>query len=452
MIIPLNTWFQGITAVWFLSAPLATAEDKGVSLFDFEAERHQDQWTAAGTAAAAQVASTALEGPPTDGVKEKCMTIKTTDGGMVYSRPGLVPADWRTHPALRLHLHRPASQKDKRLILDVMALDDDGTGQLWRRLDLAPFTGWARIDMPLRFFGPGDGRILRWDGVRRFGLRVVGAAEFSVDSISLLPPGSGPAALLDANELSGIAFGKPAADTLKHEKGFLLLTDVPGVDFKPLVREMEEVVARVASWLPLGDADPGDPPVLVIFSTEDAYRGFAPRYAAAIKRELAPPQSAGFTINGIATAFWDPSQGLRRPTFLHEFVHSLVEKRMQLPNRSEWFQEAVANHLQQQLRPMKEYPPMITKAVLDPAFQVPLPQLCNGQPISTNQYWQCFTLFDLFLSDPTMRDRLPQLIDAFRKAGNTDLGPHLEPIFATDWKTLDTRWRAFTLGRFAPQQ
>ena len=452
MIIPLNTWFQGITAVWFLSAPLATAEDKGVSLFDFEAEGVQEQWTAAGTAAATQVASTALECAPTDGVKEKCMTIKTTHGGMVYSKPGLVPADWRMHPALRLHLHRPASQKEKRLILDVMALDDDGTGQLWRRLDLAPFTGWARIDMPLRFFGPGDGRILRWDGVRRFGLRVVGAAEFSVDSISLLPPGSGPAALLDANELSGIAFGKPAADTLKHEKGFLLLTDVPGVDFKPLVREMEEVVARVASWLPLGDADPGELPVLLIFSTEDAYRGFAPRYAAAIKRELAPPQSAGFTINGIATAFWDPSQGLRRPTFLHEFVHSLVEKRMQLPNRSEWFQEAVANHLQQQLRPMKEYPPMITKAVLDPAFQVPLPQLCNGQPISTNQYWQCFTLFDLFLSDPTMRDRLPQLIDAFRKAGNTDLGPHLEPIFATDWKTLDTRWRAFTLGRFAPQQ
>jgi hypothetical protein len=449
MMITMTSRFQVIAAVWLLSSPLVTAEGEVVTLFDFEGEGLQEQWTAAGTAAAAQVASTTLEGAPTDGVKEKCMTIKTTDGGMVYSRPGLFPADWRTHPALRLHLHRPASQKEKRLILDVMALDDEGIGQLWRRLDLEPFTGWACIDMPLRFFGPGDGRILRWDGIRRFGLRVVGAAEFSVDSISLLPPGSGPTALLDANELSGIAFGKPAGDFLKHEKGFLLLTDVQEVDFKPLIREMEDAVARVATWLPLGDADPSDLPVLVIFSKEDGYRDFATRYAAAIMREIARPQSDGYTINGIATAFWDPSQGLRRPTFLHEFVHSLVEKHIQLPNRSEWFQEAVANYLQYQFRPMKEYPPMITKAVVNRDFQIPLPQLCNGQPISTNQYWQCFTLFDLFVSDPTMRERLPQLIDAFRKTGNTDLGPHLEPIFATDWKTLDTRWRAFTLGRFA---
>ena len=48
-----------------------------------------------------------------------------------------------------------------------------------------------------------------------------------------------------------------------------------------------------------------------------------------------------------------------------------------------------------------------------------------------------------------MREKLPQLIGAFRKAGNTDLGPRLGPILATDWKTLETRWRAFTLGRYA---
>lgn len=443
-------FFPIVVVCLALAATARAAEPAPVSLFDFDSGSFRDEWSAAGSATAALADSTDLEGSATDGVKGTCLTIKTTAGGMVYSKPGKVPADWRAHPALRFHLHRPASQKDTRLVLDVMALDDDGTGQLWRRLDLDPFTGWARIDMPLRFFGPGDGRILRWDGVRRFGLRVAGAAEFSVDSISLLPPGSGPAAVLDANELSMLAFGQPAAATLKHDRDFLLLTDVPEVDFKPLVAEMEQVVARVASWLPLGDADSGDPPALVVFSKEDVYRGFAPRYAAAIKREAAPPQSGGFTINAIATSYWDPAQGLKRPTYLHEFVHSLVEKRLRLPNRSEWFQEAIANHLQLQFRPMAEYPPMITKAVLDPAFQVPLPQLCNGQPVSINHYWQCFTLLDLFLSDPAMREKLPQLIDAFRKAGNTDLGPHLGPVLATDWKTLETRWRAFTLGRYAP--
>jgi hypothetical protein len=32
---------------------------------------------------------------------------------------------------------------------------------------------------------------------------------------------------------------------------------------------------------------------------------------------------------------------------------------------------------------------------------------------------------------------------AVAKCGSTDLGPHLQPIFATDWPGLSADWKAF---------
>lgn len=54
---------------------------------------------------------------------------------------------------------------------------------------------------------------------------------------------------------------------------------------------------------------------------------------------------------------------------------------------------------------------------------------------------------ELLLTDPAARARLPALVAAFRQAGNTNLEPHLGPVLASDWPTLEARWKAFCLGR-----
>ncbi|MCX6875883.1 MAG: hypothetical protein NTW21_19040 [Verrucomicrobia bacterium] len=428
--------------------PLAAANQSGpLAVFDFEADDADAEWAVLGPVTVSHAEVAALDGTPIEGVGGRCLKLKTEGGGMAYCLPGKVPGDWSAHGAIRLFLHRGADQQDKRLVIDVMATDDDGKGQLWRRLDL-DFTGWARVDMPLRYFGPGDGRLIRWNEVRRLGVRFGGPSEVSIDSVALLPAGEGLGNRVTTDELSRFAFGKPAAETTVGTGRFVVLSDVKDVAFAPLEQDLGEVLRLLHSWLPMEECA-ADPPTLLVFANEAEYRAFPPRYAAAIKREIGPPQSCGFTIDGISAGFWDSAQGLQRPTFLHEFAHSAIEKQLRLPNRSEWFQEALANLIQTRFRPQPGLAEQITTAITNPAYQIPLRQLCNGQPVPLAHYWQTFTLMDLLLTDPALRPRLPDLVAAFRKAGSTDLAPHLGPVLGTDWQQLETRWKAFCLGRYA---
>ena len=66
-------------------------------------------------------------------------------------------------------------------------------------------------------------------------------------------------------------------------------------------------------------------------------------------------------------------------------------------------------------------------------FHMPLSELCNGRRIPMKRYWQAMTVIETLRSNDSYRRRLPELLDAFRKAGSSDLNPHIEPILGADW-------------------
>ena len=261
----------------------------------------------------------------------------------------------------------------------------------------------------------------------------------AVDGIALVAPGpGGPTSTVGADELSALAWGRPLAETRVHEGSFVLLSDVPHAEIAPLAADLARVESMLSECLPPGDAA-AEPPVLMVFRDEAAYRGFVPRWAGRFRREATPPMSDGYTMLGVALGHWDPAQGVRRPTFIHEFVHSVLEKRHGLPNRSEWFQEGMANRIQARMRPQPGLPAQVAAALSNPSMRVPWPTLCNGQPVEIRHYWQTLVLSETLLSDPALSARLPRLIEAFRKAGGTDLAPHLGPVMGLDWESLGQR-------------
>jgi hypothetical protein len=419
-----------------------------MALFDFENPDLQSEWSAQGDLQAMRVDTSTLNPPASGAVSGGAIQVTGKPGSFFFCKPGKVHGDWGAYGLLRFHAYRPADQAGKSLKLRIMVMDDDGVGQMFRDQVIESAGEWQAIDMPLRHFGQGSGRLIRWEQVRRLAFVPLEEGTVAIDSISLEPGPNGETARLSEEDLSQLAFGKPAEQTLIHNDGFILMTDVVGVDFSPLYAEMVETIERVGSWLPLQEA-PLDPPSLLIFADEEQYRSFAPRYGELIKRVAERAKSDGYCIGGIATGFWDPKQGIRRPTFLHEFVHSLVEKRLLLPNRSEWFQESIANRLQILMRPQPGLDEMLTVAISQSSAHRPLKELCNGGHVPISHYWQCFTLFDMMISDPSLRPRIPALIQAFHKSGSTNLDPHISSVLGINWQELDARWKFFTLGRYS---
>lgn len=417
-------------------------------LFDFENPEFQGDWSAQGDLQAALVNTASLNASGNEAVSGRAVQFTGKANALLFCKPGKVPADWGSYGLLRFHVHRPADQAGKTVKLRVMVMDDDGVGQMFRDQEIESAGTWQQVDIPLRHFGQGAGRLIRWEQIRRLAFVPMEDMTIAIDSISLEPGPKGETARLSEEDLSQLAFGKPAEQTLIHNDGFLFMTDVAGVDFDPLYAEMLETIRLVESWLPLQDA-PLDPPALLIFADEEQYRSFAPRYGELIKRIAERAKSDGYCIGGIATGFWDPKQGIRRPTFLHEFVHSVLEKRLLLPNRSEWFQESVANRLQIIMRPQAGLDEKLVQAISHPAAHRPLKDLCNGGHVPISHYWQCFTLFDMIISDPSLRPRIPALIQAFHKSGSTNLEPHIVSVLGIPFLELDARWRFFTLGRYS---
>ncbi len=60
-----------------------------------------------------------------------------------------------------------------------------------------------------------------------------------------------------------------------------------------------------------------------------------------------------------------------------------------------------------------------------------------------NRYWQAATLRGLLLETEALRTKLPAFFRAVQAAGDTDLGPHLQPVFGLDWPAMETQWRDY---------
>jgi hypothetical protein len=135
-------------------------------------------------------------------------------------------------------------------------------------------------------------------------------------------------------------------------------------------------------------------------------------------------------------------------------VHSLLERRLLLANRSEWFQEGIATHYQLRFRPQQNFPELVMAGLLEEKYQLPFQRLCDGNSIETKHYWQATTLIEMLMKNEKYSGKLKDLVAAFNRAGSTNLAPHLATILGADWDTLKQDWADYckeSYGKAAPR-
>jgi hypothetical protein len=436
---------------WFLLAGVAwgwdgAAAQQGSSeplvLFDFEKESAQ-VWDRAGG-----VRIRAAEPPETadnDGLTPagRALLVETEARGRLAVPSASVPANWLGYEELQFWVYRPSDElaRDPQVTFEILASERDGIAWYWRRVDL-DHQGWQRVALPLKWFRQGPGRLARWDRVDRIEFRFREPARLWIDTIALRPGFSPRAAEWTLDDLRALAFPDqdPRLVRSRSDREVVLLTDAEELDLDALAAHLARVAAAVRADFPWLER-PASPPVVIVFATPERYRAFPPALGERLNAKAPAPRSAGYTVQGLATSTWDARQGSLRPVYTHEFVHALLERSADLGNRNEWIQEGVASRYQLRFHPQRNFVEIVRTGIADPARHLPLRRLLSGEPIPADRYWQAATVVDLLLADAGFRARLPELIDAFRRVGSTNIEPHLGDVLGTDWERLEAAWR-----------
>lgn len=436
-------------ALFFITAQgsAAGAENK-VVLADFETAGLGDQFTAVRQI---RLSRNALSAPaPDNGPTGSGLSVTTAGKAGVFSKSGAICESLLPASSVEFWIYRsPEAAKAGDDAVEVQFLEQDGKTKFWRKVDLN-HSGWQKHTLPLKWFRSGDGRIAQWDRIERWGLWFRDEATLQVDNIALLIGEDEDAALLQREDLLRLAFPHAKAEdvAVQASDDFLLASSAPQLDDDKLAKHLEKVAKRVAAELPELTTSTS-PAVLLVFPTRDEYTAFTPRLAAPFGAAAAPPKSQGFTLLGIATSYWDQDQGTLRPVFTHEFVHSAVAHRLGIQNSGEWLQEGLATYYQLQFHPQADLHKLVAEGISDPRFYSPLEQLTSGEAIGINRYWQAATFCDMLARQEKYRDKFPQLLRAFHKAGATDLRPHREQVLAVSWEQLTADWKKWCTEHYA---
>jgi tetratricopeptide (TPR) repeat protein len=423
-------------------APASRTVGVETVLLDFDAAGGEADWNAPQNAQVQWVDGP--DAPPIPGARPagKAMKIAAdAKGGFVYTRRGKLPADLAQCEAITFWAYLD-KQVEQPVVLELQLLEADGKAKFWRRVELNR-KGWQKVVAPLRLMRWGTQRNPAWGNVTFLGIYFRDKAQVWVDNIAVVRT-PGISATLGSDELAAIAFpGAPAQDVRRVEEGgMLILTDCRELDLPKLSQHLARAAAAVAA--DLGDAaKPATPPALVVFSQVRDYRAFAPRLAGCLEAAGAAPSSGGYTLQGVSSSSWDASMGSLRPVYLHEFVHSLLERSLMLPDNGDWLQEGLANYYQLRFHPQENIGKIVTDGLANDKNRTPLDKLCSGQRIELNRYWQAMTVARLLLEDPKYRDKLPAMLELFSKKGSHDLGPALKEVFGVTWDQFSADWREF---------
>jgi hypothetical protein len=289
----------------------------------------------------------------------------------------------------------------------------------------------------------GGGRVPQWDAVSRLGFYLRSKGEVWIDDVAVRLAGKG-AADWSPRELATLAFGAEGAGKIKPvaNDDLLLLSNAPDLDADKLAAHLAKAAQAVCADFPHSRAR-RSPASLLVFADRREYQDFTLRLAKELASQATAPKSDGYTLQGIATSYYDPQAGTLRPTYTHEYVHALLGRTLRLQNSGEWLQEGLAVRYQLRFHPQENVAQIIRQGLGDASFRLPLATLCNGKPIPMNRYWQAMTVVDMLLGHQRYVKRLPALLEAIAQAGSTDLGPHLQPVLETDWPGLEADWRGW---------
>jgi hypothetical protein len=444
------------TACWPIGA-LAQAQDESALApwLDFEQPGLSKDWVASGKVTLARkplIAPLEEEAKPDGKEIEPSgfgLSISAAEPGGAYTRPGVVPPDLAESADCELWVYRSPDEAKARPMaaIEIQFLEGDGKTRFWRKADLS-HEGWKRLELPLRWFHRGDGRIPSWASVERFGVRLRTAGEIQIDAVAFRKR-PGQTAELSHDDIIETAFGS-AEDgdvRVKSVDGIVMMSDAEALDLGRLAERMQKLRKALNDDFKFVEQS-GEAPLLV-FASEKEYREFPVRLAERLNAQAAPSRSGGFTVLGIATSFYDPAQGDGRPVFLHECVHAILTDWLQMGNKGEWLHEGLAARYQLRFHPQADIPKIVAEGLADPAKRADLATLTSGEPIPMNRYWQAATFVDMLFTDPKYSPRLAKLIGAIQKAGDTNLDPHVGPILETDWPKLTADWQSHCETSFA---
>ncbi len=413
---------------------------------DFERPGLAVDWSAVKTIAASRVAVPEVPAEIDAGPAGMGLAVNA-DGGGLFLRAGKGPEDWTQCDGVSFWVHRSANEAKRRAksAMEVQIYEKDGGARFWRKVEL-DHTGWKQVDVPLKWFRWSSGRVPRWERADRMGLWFRDDTEVVIDTIVVAggqggENGAARPAELSVDDIRKIAFPSTPADdvTVVANADVRLLTDAPDLDAKRLAAHLSDVADQVRKDLSL--ERPSIRPVLVVFATDDAYRAFPPRLAEQLNAASGVPTSSGYTLHGISTSSWSARWGTLRPVYTHEYVHGLIARSIGVANSGEWFQEGLASYYQVRFHPQESLGKIVRTGISQPTRHLPLPELCNGKPISGNRYWQALSLIGLLIQSEEHAPHLPKLLAAIGRSGATDLAPHLPTIFKTDWQQLTADWK-----------
>ena len=375
-------------------------------------------------------------------------------GGLVTKEAFLGNTDWRQVQSIGLWLHRTADEAREHpsVELDIRLIEQDRQAYFWRRLEVA-HVDWQQVVLPLDWFVWSQDRIPRWDRVRFLGFRLRDPGSVTIDTVWTEPAKQARDDFLDATDISRVAFPPPARDNHSDSaateplrsrtletRDVQLLTNAPALELERLAAHLKLAASLVRTELPFL-AEPNRGPVLIVFQSADEYRQCIPRMARRFNLRIDPPDSDGYTLAGISVSSWSDKFGSVRPVYVHEFLHGYLSRAARLSPRGDWLQEGLATHFQLRLHPQDDLPKVIATGLSSADRQLPLNELCDGRRIPTNRYWQAATLCQMLLSEPKYRRQLPKFFERLATANSSDLGPHLQPVWETNWDQLTTDWR-----------
>lgn len=403
------------------------------------------EWTEAGTA---DLPAEAESGP-----SGNAFHIRGGAGGFIFTGEGTVPVDILTNSCSFGFWIRPLDTPTSPVEFDIQFIEKDFKSRFWRKI-VVDKPGWARVDLPLRFFRTEGARIPQWQNVVRFAIRPRGDIAVAMDNLSFRSePDCGP--FIDFKELRDIAMPDAPAGTVRLSKSndYAIMTDSADLDVKSLtaiIAITSKVLRQQFPFVPL----PQRPPTLVVFKNIEDYKLFPGRLAGLMGSVAGEPSAGGYTIMGIATSSWDPAQDFRRPVFVHEFTHAWLSQAGRMECDGRWLQEAAANYMQLKFYPQANFPKIVLDQfqnhIGDPASH--LRHLTQDERIEMKNYWAVATLFRMMVEREPYASNLTGLFKVILESGSFDLAPHLGPVFSVDFDRLGADWKAFCLEVYGSAQ
>lgn len=384
-------------------------------------------------------------GPKPDG---RAVRLRGETGGGFAVNATAIAADWRQVESIGLWLHRSADEAKEHptVELALRLSEEDQKASFWRRIEVS-HVGWQKLVLPLEWFVWSEGRMPRWEKVKLVGVQLRDPGVVTLDTVwaepSVQPHDEYPA----TESLVKVAFPKldPSNIRTLETRDVQLVTNAKSLELERLATHLGTVAQRLHRELPFL-AEPSRGALLFVFQERTEYQRFAPRIARQLNSHLDPPEASGYTLQGISSSWWDEKQGSQRPVYTHEFVHGYLSRTLPLSTTGDWVQEGLAAHIQLAFHPQDNFSQLVREGLK--SSSTPFAELCNGRPINTSRYWQAATLWRMFLSEPRYQSKLQELLDRLAAANSTNLGPHLEPLWGTDFDKLTTDWRSFCEQQF----